>query len=221
MIAANAVTRDYQDGDTVVHALRGVDVQVRDGEFLAIAGPSGSGKSTLLNILGCIDRATSGSVRYGDIAVEELDNGDRARLRREKLGFVFQSFNLIPVLTAAENVELALSLDGSRTNGTAARVSEILAEVGLDGLEHRRPAQLSGGQQQRVAIARALVRKPMVVFADEPTANLDSKTGEAILELMRQINERHGTSFVFSTHDRMVMEFAGRLIRLHDGRIES
>ncbi len=221
MIVARAVTRDYRDGDTVVHALRGVDMEINDGEFLAIAGPSGSGKSTLLNILGCIDRATSGSVRYGDIAVEELGNGDRARLRREKLGFVFQSFNLIPVLTAAENVELALSLDGTRVNGTGARVSEILAEVGLEGLEHRRPAQLSGGQQQRVAIARALVKKPMVVFADEPTANLDSKTGEAILALMRQIHERHGTSFVFSTHDRMVMDFAGRLVRLHDGRIES
>ncbi|MFW5844088.1 MAG: ABC transporter ATP-binding protein, partial [Spirochaetota bacterium] len=177
MIVARAVTRDYRDGDTVVHALRGVDMEINDGEFLAIAGPSGSGKSTLLNILGCIDRATSGSVRYGDIAVEELGNGDRARLRRENLGFVFQSFNLIPVLTAAENVELALSLDGTRVNGTGARVSEILAEVGLEGLEHRRPAQLSGGQQQRVAIARALVKKPMVVFADEPTANLDSKTG--------------------------------------------
>ncbi|MFP4432224.1 MAG: ABC transporter ATP-binding protein [Spirochaetaceae bacterium] len=221
MIVARAVTRDYRDGDTVVHALRGVDMEINDGEFLAIAGPSGSGKSTLLNILGCIDRATSGSVRYGDIAVEELGNGDRARLRRENLGFVFQSFNLIPVLTAAENVELALSLDGTRVNGTGARVSEILAEVGLEGLEHRRPAQLSGGQQQRVAIARALVKKPMVVFADEPTANLDSKTGEAILALMRQIHERHGTSFVFSTHDRMVMDFAGRLVRLHDGRIES
>ena len=221
MIAAKDVTRDYQDGDTVVHALRGVDIRIDTGEFLAIAGPSGSGKSTLLNILGCIDQATSGSVRYDEVAVEDLSTNDRARLRREKVGFVFQSFNLIPVLSAAENVEVALSLDGSRTNGNGSRVAEILAEVGLQGLDHRRPAQLSGGQQQRVAIARALVKRPMVVFADEPTANLDSKTGEAILQLMREINERHGTSFVFSTHDRMVMDFAGRLVRLHDGRVES
>ncbi len=221
MIEARNVTRDYQDGDTTVHALRGIDVDVTKGEFLAIAGPSGSGKSTLLNILGCIDRPTEGTVMYDGAAVEELPNRGRAELRRQKVGFVFQSFNLIPVLTASENVELALSLNGSAPRDGTSRVMEILKEVGLEGLEGRRPAQLSGGQQQRVAIARALVKKPDVVFADEPTANLDSKTGESILQLMRGVNKRHGTSFVFSTHDRMVMDFADRLIRLHDGRIET
>ena len=219
MIVAEDVRKDYRDGETVVHALRGVSLRVEQGEFLSIAGPSGSGKSTLLNIIGCIDTASSGFVTIDNEMVSGRAPKELTALRRRKIGFVFQSFNLIPVLTASENVAFSLMLLGVDDREAQRKVRDILEEVGLAGMENRLPAQLSGGQQQRVAVARALVKEPSIVLADEPTANLDSDTGQSILELMRELNERRGTTFVFSTHDKMVMDFANRLALLHDGEI--
>ncbi|MFP4303105.1 MAG: ABC transporter ATP-binding protein [Alkalispirochaetaceae bacterium] len=219
MIDVKGIHKRYQSGDTSVHALRGVSLQIEPGEFTAIAGPSGSGKSTLLNIVGCLDQPDEGSIRIDDTDLTRADKTERADFRRQSLGFIFQSFNLIPVLTAYENVAFVLSLLGLESKEVERRTVDLLREVGLEGMEHRRPSKLSGGQQQRVAIARALIKGPRIVLADEPTANLDSETGRAILELMRQLNERHGTTFIFSTHDHMVMEFARRLVHLRDGEI--
>ncbi|MFP4408863.1 MAG: ABC transporter ATP-binding protein [Spirochaetaceae bacterium] len=219
MIDVKGIHKRYQSGDTSVHALRGVSLQIEPGEFTAIAGPSGSGKSTLLNIVGCLDQPDEGSIRIDDTDLTRADKTERADFRRQSLGFIFQSFNLIPVLTAYENVAFVLSLLGLESKEVERRTVDLLREVGLEGMEHRRPSKLSGGQQQRVAIARALIKGPRIVLADEPTANLDSDTGRAILELMRQLNERHGTTFIFSTHDHMVMEFARRLVHLRDGEI--
>ena len=219
MVRVVDVKKDYHVGKTVVNALRGVTLEVKEGEFISIAGPSGSGKTTLLNLIGCLDKATEGEIFIDDEAVAEKNKKELALLRRRKLGFVFQSFNLIPVLTAYENVSFSLSLLGLSDREIRDRTMKILEEVGLGGLERRFPAELSGGQQQRVAIARALVKEPELVLADEPTANLDSKTGKDILELMAGLNEKHGITFIFSTHDPMVMDFARRLVLLHDGRI--
>jgi putative ABC transport system ATP-binding protein len=221
MIKVENVTKDYTVGPTKVHALRGVSVAIERGEFLSIAGPSGSGKTTLLNLIGCLDKATSGEIYIAEEAVSSKNKKELALLRRKRLGFVFQSFNLIPVLSAFENVSFALSLLGIDGIEIKDRTYGILAEVGLKGMEERLPGELSGGQQQRVAVARALVKEPDVVLADEPTANLDSDTGREILDLMGELNRKHGTTFVFSTHDRMVMDFARRLVRLHDGKITS
>ncbi len=221
MVRVDNVTKDYHAGQTVVHALKGVSLEVSAGEFMSIAGPSGSGKTTLLNLIGCLDKATSGEVYLAGQAVGGKDKRQLALLRREKLGFVFQTFNLIPVLTAYENVSFALSLLGVDGQELKDRSYGILHEVGLEGMENRRPGELSGGQQQRVAIARALVKEPALVLADEPTANLDSDTGREILDLMVELNASHGTTFVFSTHDRMVMDYARRLVLLHDGKITS
>ncbi len=219
MVRVVDVKKDYHVGKTVVNALRGVTLEVKEGEFISIAGPSGSGKTTLLNLIGCLDKATEGEIFIDDEAVAEKNKKELALLRRRKLGFVFQSFNLIPVLTAYENVSFSLSLLGLSDREIRDRTMKILEEVGLGGLERRFPSELSGGQQQRVAIARALVKEPELVLADEPTANLDSKTGKDILELMAGLNEKHGITFIFSTHDPMVMDFARRLVLLHDGRI--
>jgi len=219
MIKVDDVRKEYHAGQTVVHALKGVSLEVQAGEFLSIAGPSGSGKTTLLNLIGCLDKATSGQISIDGQSVGDKDKRELAYLRREKLGFVFQTFNLIPVLSAFENVSFALSLLGVDGQELGERTNAILREVGLGGMERRLPGQLSGGQQQRVAIARALVKGPSIVLADEPTANLDSGTGQEILELMAELNRRHGTTFIFSTHDRMVMDFARRLVLLHDGLI--
>jgi putative ABC transport system ATP-binding protein len=221
MIHVENVTKEYHAGKTVVHALRGVSLEVGEGEFLSIAGPSGSGKTTLLNLIGCLDTPTSGEISIDGEPVSGKNRKELALLRRRKMGFVFQSFNLIPVLKASENVSFALSLLGVNGGTLKARTWEILEEVGLQGLEERFPSELSGGQQQRVAIARALVKGPEIVLADEPTANLDSRTGREILELMAEINRRHGTTFIFSTHDPMVMDFARRLVHVQDGRIVS
>jgi len=221
MIQIEKLQKTYHAGDTAVHALRGIDLRIDEGDFLAIAGPSGSGKTTLLNIVGCLDSPDEGSVTIGDARVDTLSRKEQSDYRRGNLGFVFQSFNLIPVLTAQENVALALTLLMTDKDEVAARTQAILREVGLEGMEDRRPARLSGGQQQRVAIARALVKEPAIVLADEPTANLDSETGESILELMRALNERHGTTFIFSTHDPMVMRYSRRLVELKDGTIAS
>lgn len=221
MITVHEVHKDYIDGETRVHALRGVSMDIDSGEFLSIAGPSGSGKTTLLNIIGCIDTADAGDIDIDGERVAGRSKRELTEMRRQKIGFVFQNFNLIPVLTAYENVSMSLSLLGVSQEETQERTMGLLAEVGLEGMEHRRPSRLSGGQQQRVAVARALIKDPLIVLADEPTANLDSETGEAILELMKDVNRRRGTTFVFSTHDHMVMDYADRLCRLHDGLIES
>ncbi len=221
MITIEDVHKEYIDGETHVRALRGVSLGIDSGEFLSIAGPSGSGKTTLLNIIGCIDNADTGNVDIDGDRVAGRSKKELTEIRRAKIGFVFQNFNLIPVLTAYENVSMPLSLLGVAEDEIRERTMGLLAEVGLEGMEHRRPSRLSGGQQQRVAVARALVKNPLIVLADEPTANLDSKTGEAILKLMKDINQSRGTTFIFSTHDQMVMDYADRLCRLHDGLIES
>ncbi|HOV39389.1 MAG TPA: ABC transporter ATP-binding protein [Spirochaetales bacterium] len=219
MIEVQNAVKEYYTGKIVVQALKGINLEIGEREFLSIAGPSGSGKSTLLNVLGCIDTLTQGSILLEGKNVSSLSSDEAAALRREKIGFVFQTFNLIPVLTAYENVSFALELLRWDTRRIQSTVYGILSEVGLEGLENRKPSELSGGQQQRVAIARALVKNPSIVLADEPTANLDSNTGEGILKLMRNLNEKHGTVFIFSTHDPMVMDYARRLIHLHDGLI--
>jgi putative ABC transport system ATP-binding protein len=210
----------YESGTQKVQALRGVSCEIARGEFMALAGPSGSGKTTLLNLIGCLDSLTSGSIILDGQEISVLDTAARNRIRQKKIGFIFQSYNLIPVLSAKENVALALQLfkSTSETEITE-RVMQILKEVGLEGKENRRPSELSGGEQQRVSIARALVKEPPVILADEPTANLDSVTGEGILVLMERLNTTHNTTFVFSTHDPMVMNHANRIIRLHDGSI--
>lgn len=220
VVEARQVTKIYADGHVEVPALRGVDLTIEPGEFTSLAGPSGSGKTTLLNLIGCLDRATSGELVLDGSPVGSLSPLEQARIRREKIGFIFQTYNLIPVLTALENVELPLVLlrQGDEKE-TRRRALAMLAEVGLEGLEHRRPADLSGGQQQRVAIARALVKEPKLVLADEPTANLDSENAEAILALMRELNQKKGVTFIFSTHDALVMKYATRLVTLRDGRI--
>jgi len=220
MIELRNVKKMYRSGETKVYALRGVSFKVEKGEFLSIAGPSGSGKTTLLNIIGTLDTQDEGEVFINGTDICKMDRKTRARFRREKIGFVFQTFNLIPVLSAYENVAFALHLLGLSEKNIRERTMSMLQEVGLDGLEQRRPAQLSGGQQQRVAIARALVKNPVILLADEPTANLDSDTGMSIIRLMMALNERHNNTFIFSTHDKMVMENAKRVVSLHDGRVE-
>ena len=213
------VTKDYGQGEALTHALRGINLVVEACEFTAMAGPSGSGKSTLLNIIGGLDRPTSGTVEVDGREINHLSNTELGRLRRDRLGFIFQSYNLIPVLTALENAEYVLMLQGMPTAERRDRVREVLKEVGLEGLENRYPRQLSGGQQQRVAIARAIVSEPALVLADEPTANVDSETGMALLDLMRRLNEEKGVTFFFSTHEEAVMKRATRLLQLKDGII--
>jgi putative ABC transport system ATP-binding protein len=215
------VKKTYRMGPIEVPALRGISLRVAPGEFLAIAGPSGCGKTTLLNIVGGLDRADTGEVLVEGRNLQRLSSGELARLRLLRLGFVFQAFNLLPVLTAGENAEFTLLLQGVRTAERKQRVQKLFAEIGLAGLENRRPAALSGGQQQRVAVARAMVTEPALVLADEPTANLDSVTATALLEVMEHLNRAHGTTFVYATHDPQVMQRARRLIHVHDGQIVS
>ncbi len=218
-------TKDYRLGRTTVPALRGVSLAVERGEFITVAGPSGSGKSTLLNLIGCLDRPTTGRILIGDEDVATLGDDLLSDLRAEKIGFIFQTFNLIPVLSALENVEFPLLVRQGVVRGTRANARErarrALEEVGLAEFAHHRPDELSGGQRQRVAVARALVTDPVIVLADEPTANLDSATGETIVGLMEEINRRDGTTFIFSTHDPRVMGRAHRVLRLADGRLEA
>jgi putative ABC transport system ATP-binding protein len=220
-IVVDRVSKTYRAGENEVKALRDVTLHASRGEFLSIAGPSGSGKTTLLNLIGCIDTVDAGAITIEGNVIAGMKRDSLALFRRKHLGFVFQTFNLIPVLTAFENVAFALSLLGMPDREAREKTMAILAEVGLQGMEDRMPSRLSGGQQQRVAVARALVKNPSIVLADEPTANLDSDTGEAILKLMKDMNQRHGTTFIFSTHDPMVMAFAARLVKLHDGAIVS
>ncbi len=215
------VTKTYQTDGLAVPALRGLDLSIKPDEFLAIAGPSGSGKTTLLNVMGGLDRADSGQIRVAGHDLQALSNGQLARLRLQHIGFVFQAYNLIPVLTARENAEFTLLLQGVPEPQRRARIERLFTEVGLTGLEERRPTQLSGGQQQRVAVARAMATQPALILADEPTANLDSSTASALLDVMAQLNHTHGTTFIFSTHDPQVMDRSRRLIRLRDGQIVS
>ncbi|UCC11795.1 MAG: ABC transporter ATP-binding protein [candidate division WOR-3 bacterium] len=219
MVEVNELHKDYRVGKVLFPALRGVNTVIQDGEFTAIAGPSGSGKTTLLNIIGCLDSPTSGTVYIDGTDTGTLTTREKANLRKNQIGFVFQTFNLIPVLTAFENVEIPLLLLDTKTDENKDRVVGILEEVGLAEYLHRKPNEMSGGQQQRVAIARALVKRPSLVLADEPTANLDSTTAREILELMQELNRKFHTTFVFSTHDQLVMDYAERIIGLRDGMI--
>ena len=209
----------YPQEPRPVEAVRGVDLAVDRGEFVAMAGPSGSGKTTVLNLLGGLTRPTRGKVRVGGLELSALPDRELAAVRRDHIGFVFQSYNLLPMLSALENAEFTLLLQGVPARERRERVLRLFREIGLEGMEHRRPLKLSGGQQQRVAVARAVLGEPALVLADEPTANLDSTTAEALLDVMQQLNRDKGTTFVFSTHDPRVMKRAGRLIRLVDGRI--
>ena len=213
----SAVEKRSPLGETWVQALQDITLDVQAGDFLALSGPSGSGKTTLLNLIGCLDQPTSGSIQLDGVGLADLSAKDLAAIRAQKIGFVFQSFNLIPVLSAVENVEIALRLSGQEMSREIC--AEALSAVGLGDFLDRRPSQLSGGQQQRVAIARALVKKPRIVIADEPTANLDSSPGAAVLDLMKRLNEERGATFIFSTHDPMVLERARRVVQLRDGRI--
>lgn len=203
----------------MVQALRDVSLRIKKGEFLAVAGPSGSGKTTLLNLIGGLDLIDSGSISVEGQAFEHMSQSQLANLRLHKIGFVFQAYNLIPVLSAVENVEYVMLLQGVPAVERREKARAILDEVGLHGKYERRPAELSGGQQQRVAVARAIVSNPSIVLADEPTANLDSKTGKGLLEIMKEMNVEKHITFIFSTHDKMVMNYARRLILLRDGRM--
>ncbi len=221
IIEIQGLTKDYVNNGFSVPAVRGINVQVGAGEFTAIAVPSGSGKTTLLNIIGGLDRPTAGLVRVGGSDLSGMDARQLSDLRLRKIGFIFQAYNLIPVLSAVENVEYVLLLQGVSRVERRRRSEAILREVGLEKEINRLPREMSGGQQQRVAVARAIVSEPDIVLADEPTANLDQKTGESLLDLMHGLNRSKGITFLFSTHDPMVMERADRLINLKDGRILS
>jgi putative ABC transport system ATP-binding protein len=221
LVEADGVSRSYVLGAARVAAVREVSLSVRPGEFVALQGPSGSGKSTLLNLLGLLDRPDAGEVRVEGRDGQALSENERSDLRRDRFGFIFQTFNLIPVLTAEENVAYPQVLAGADAAARRERATELLASVGLDSKAGVRPDLLSGGERQRVAIARALANRPAVVFADEPTANLDSRTADEILNLMRRFNEAYSVAFLFATHDPRVVERARRIVRLHDGAIES
>jgi putative ABC transport system ATP-binding protein len=220
IVEVENVSKRYRQGEVTVHALRGVDLRVEQGGFVALAGPSGSGKTTLLNIVGGLDAPDSGRVAVDGRELSGMGQGALAELRLRRIGFVFQAYNLVPVLSAQENVEFVMQLQGVDAAERRQRARQVLDEVGLEGLYGRRPGELSGGQQQRVAVARAVAATPAIVLADEPTANVDSSTGEGLLEMMGRMNRERGVTFVFSTHDRMVMEHARVLVRLRDGRIE-
>ena len=221
MLVCKDLCKFYEQGELEVRALDGVSLEIQKGAFVSISGPSGSGKSTLLNLIGGLDLPTSGEIWLDGERIDRLSNSARSELRMHKIGFVFQAFNLIPVLSARENVEFVMQLQGVSPKTRSDKAREILAAVGLGGLENRRPGELSGGQQQRVAVARAIVSEPSIILADEPTANLDSHTAENLLELMRSMNTEREVSFIFSTHDQLVMDFAKRLIALKDGQIVS
>jgi putative ABC transport system ATP-binding protein len=219
VIELQDVTRVYRIGEVETRALRGVTLTVEDGEFTAIVGPSGSGKTTLLQLLGCLDKPSTGTVHVKGQDVTKLNANQRADLRKGTIGFVFQFFALIPGLTAYENVELPLLLMGKSGKERKERVTELLAAVGLSDRAHHRPDQMSGGEQQRVAIARALATHPVLVLADEPTANLDTENGRQVMEIMQRLNQETGTTFLFATHDPRVVPFARRVVTLRDGRV--
>jgi len=221
LLEAQALKKIYATRGVVVHALDGVDLTIGEGEFTALAGPSGSGKTTLLNVLGALDTPTSGSVDLDGQRLAELSSTELAELRLRKIGFVFQAYNLIPVFSARENVEFVMELQGVPAAARRERAAAVLAEVGLSELKDKRPLEMSGGQQQRVAVARAIVSHPRLVLADEPTANLDSDTAQKLLDLMLELNRERGVTFLFSTHDPLVMRSARRVVRLTDGRVNA
>ena len=213
------VTKVYRIGEVETNALQGVSLEIEQGEFIAMVGPSGSGKTTLLQLLGCLDKPTTGRVMINGDDVSQLNARKRADLRRGTIGFVFQFFALIPVLSAYENIELPLMLVGERANSRRQRVYELLEAVGLEDRAHHRPDQLSGGEQQRVAVARALATNPVLVLADEPTANLDTENGRQVIDIMLKLNQETNTTFVFATHDPRVFDYARRIVELRDGKI--
>ena len=221
VVRLEGVTKRYRHNDVAVQALAGIDLEIYKGDFAVLVGPSGSGKTTLLNQIGGLDSPSSGRIWVAGVEITGLRKAQLADIRLHKIGFVFQEFNLIPVLSALENVEFVMLLQGVPEDARRTRAAALLAELGLAGMEHRRPSELSGGQQQRVAVARAVAARPIIVLPDEPTANLDSKAGAALMDLMRRLNEENGITFVFSTHDPMVVERARRVIRLRDGAIEA
>jgi putative ABC transport system ATP-binding protein len=221
VVKLEQVTKVYQHDSVPVHALCGVYLEIHKGDFAVLVGPSGSGKTTLLNMIGGLDTPTAGRIWVAGTEIGGMSKSQRSALRLRRIGFVFQEFNLIPVLSALENVEFVMLLQGLPETERRSRAYALLTELGLKGLENRRPSELSGGQQQRVAVARAIATEPLVVLPDEPTANLDSKAGGALMDLMRRLNEEKGITFVFSTHDPMVVERARRVIRLRDGEIEA
>ncbi|TVM19178.1 ABC transporter ATP-binding protein [Oceanidesulfovibrio indonesiensis] len=221
IVACTDISKVYTQGQTEVRALDNVSLTIDPGGFVALAGPSGSGKTTLLNMIGGLDKPDAGTVVVDGRTLNDLKQSELADMRLAKIGFIFQAYNLIPVLSAQENVEFVMLLQGVSEKERHDKARAILDDVGLAGMYDRRPAELSGGQQQRVAVARAIVAGPAIVLADEPTANLDSTTGEGLLDMMHAMNENKGVTFIFSTHDSMVMEHASRLVRLKDGRIAS
>ncbi len=219
LVRVQALSKVYQQGTVAVHALRDVNLDIAQGDFVALVGPSGSGKTTLLNLIGGLDTPSAGRIWLGEQEITSLSKSALSRLRLRKIGFVFQEYNLIPVLSALENVEYVMLLQGVPERQRRQRALGLLKELGLDGLEQRRPRELSGGQQQRVAVARAIAADPLIVLPDEPTANLDSVAGAALLDLMRKLNAEQGTTFIFSTHDPMVMQRAKRIVRMKDGQV--
>ena len=220
-IVCKELCKTYRQGDAEVHALDHVTMDIEQGSFICLSGPSGSGKTTLLNAIGGLDELDSGEISIDGDRVDQLAKGPLADLRLHHIGFVFQAYNLIPVLSALENVEFVMQVQGVPAKERRQKSMDILREVGLSGMEHRRPAELSGGQQQRVAVARAIVSRPKLVLADEPTANLDSTSAGQLMELFRELNEKHGVTFLIATHDERVMRFAKRLVRMQDGKVIS
>jgi putative ABC transport system ATP-binding protein len=221
VVELDAVTKHYRQGSLLVEALRGLTLTIGKGEFTAICGPSGSGKTTALNLIGGLDRPTSGRVLLEDCDLATLSRRALSHLRRDRIGFVFQAYNLLPVLTAYENAEMVLALQNIDPVQRRERVMTLLAEVGLEGKENRKPDELSGGEQQRVAIARAIAADPAIVLADEPTANVDSDTANTLLNIMEKLNRQRGVTFLFSTHDARVMERAQRIVRIVDGQVDA
>ena len=220
LVELREVEKDYALGETTIHAVRGVTLMVEQGELLSVVGPSGCGKTTLLNMMGCIDRATRGTVHFAERDVATLSDAEQADIRLHRIGFIFQTFNLVPVLSVRENIELPMILAKRPREERAEVVNRLVEAVGLGRYGTHRPSELSGGQRQRVAIARALVNSPDVVIADEPTANLDSKTGDEVLEVIRRLNQEQRVTFIFSTHNPEILRYANRVIRLRDGKID-
>ncbi|NWF35812.1 ABC transporter ATP-binding protein [Mariprofundus sp. KV] len=221
IVQMQSVIKTYRQGKVDVHAVNGVSLAIENGDFAVLCGPSGSGKTSILNLIGGLDVPSSGRVWVDGVDLSTLDSTQLSSVRKDRIGFVFQAYNLIPVMTAYENAEFVLNLQGVSEAESRERVMATLKAVGLEGLEHRRPDEMSGGQQQRVAIARAIVTRPAIVLADEPTANVDSHTAESLLDLMQQLNREQGITFLFSTHDQHVIDRARRIITIHDGKIES
>ena len=220
-IICKQLCKTFRQGEEIITGLDHVDITIATGDFLCLSGPSGSGKTTLLNAIGGLDTPDSGEIHMGDLRIDQLERGPLADMRLHHIGFVFQAYNLIPVLSAQENVEFVMQVQGMAADERAQKARAILAEVGLEGMEQRRPAQLSGGQQQRVAVARAIVSQPDLVLADEPTANLDSVTSTQLMGLFAKLNQDHQITFVIATHDKRVMSYARRLIKMQDGKIIS